>query len=1003
MRVAKRFRLDSLLEICEQCLVTSINVRNCVKFYQTADEIGADILKNHCSELISSHWNDFTSEDFVHMTAPLLFKMFKSKTQYPLHTAIRIRREDVVFLYLIEHNEVLSDKVNEVDDQNDIPLDLALKSKQQSIADNLLQYKANVNTQDHHGQTLLHRAIQRMDTQSIEFLVKNHASVDIVSSERKQTALHLLCTQQNAEQLTLKSIAELLLKTGANPNLQDSVGNTCLHLTVLSRNLVLLQQLLEHGNIHLEVLNHDSQTALAIALRYLSDGNESFAQTLVDHKAQINTVDPASGDTLLHRMARDANEAGALFLLNHGAKVNVTNSRGETPLHFAAANGLLKVLGALLEAGADPSIATRGGGNSESKDWHDASNQIPLHLAVLKGQEDAVQMLLKTVDNSKPMGQGAQQFSPLNWKDSLGRTPLMLALQSEQISIVQMLIDEGSDVDVVNTDGYTMLHQALINGDTRSAMLLLNYGADVKIQTPDGRTPLELAVNQQMASVVVELCSKGAEKDQPDSQGNTCLWNALESSNEDIASFLVQFDCDTNYWTQGPGKYMQTYLHRALDENNQQIACFLIRSGCDVNSPRRPLPESQAEECDEEATDGLTPLHLACLWNLDQVVQTLLEHGADVNSQDAEGRCALHIAIANKSEIIMRLLLSHPQLKLQLRNKYGQTPFAIALEKRENKAAQAILDREPSAAEKVDAKGRNFLHNAILKNDLESVLFLLSVNVNIHSRVQDSLQMTALHLAVQVGSEMIVRNLLLADVNVNELNAQKQSVLHVAAEHGQAAICSILLEHGVNVDCVDLSLNNALHIACSLADLETCRVLIQECNINAEAINLRGQNPLHMLCQQPDECAAGIFQLFLNHLRKYPINKVDADGNTPLLLAYISGNAALCKLLVANGACLGASNKTGVNIFNSQVASKTLLYRLLDQLPQESPWTEGDQCQECAARFGLTSRKHHCRHCGRLLCSRCSALELPIPKFNLIKPVRICEVCNEVLSLGFHN
>ena len=47
---------------------------------------------------------DFTSEDFDSMPAPLAYKMFKSKTQFPLHTAIRTKREDVVFLYLVEHD-----------------------------------------------------------------------------------------------------------------------------------------------------------------------------------------------------------------------------------------------------------------------------------------------------------------------------------------------------------------------------------------------------------------------------------------------------------------------------------------------------------------------------------------------------------------------------------------------------------------------------------------------------------------------------------------------------------------------------------------------------------------------------------------------------------------------------------------------------------------------------------------------------------------------------------
>ena len=52
--------------------------------------------------------DDFTSEDFAHMSAPLLFQMFKSKTGFPLHAAVRLQREDVVFLYLVENNADVS-------------------------------------------------------------------------------------------------------------------------------------------------------------------------------------------------------------------------------------------------------------------------------------------------------------------------------------------------------------------------------------------------------------------------------------------------------------------------------------------------------------------------------------------------------------------------------------------------------------------------------------------------------------------------------------------------------------------------------------------------------------------------------------------------------------------------------------------------------------------------------------------------------------------------------
>ena len=58
-----------------------------------------------------------------------------------------------------------------------------------------------------------------------------------------------------------------------------------------------------------------------------------------------------------------------------------------------------------------------------------------------------------------------------------------------------------------------------------------------------------------------------------------------------------------------------------------------------------------------------------------------------------------------------------------------------------------------------DNRGRNFLHLAIQQSDIESVLFLISVHVNVNSKVQDPTQYSPLHLAVISGSEMIVRNL----------------------------------------------------------------------------------------------------------------------------------------------------------------------------------------------------------------------------------------------------
>lgn len=80
--------------------MSTANVRSCVSFYCVAEEVGATNLIEYCSSLISIHWDELLAKDFENMSETLLYKMLKSKTKFPLHSAIRLNREDVVFLFL---------------------------------------------------------------------------------------------------------------------------------------------------------------------------------------------------------------------------------------------------------------------------------------------------------------------------------------------------------------------------------------------------------------------------------------------------------------------------------------------------------------------------------------------------------------------------------------------------------------------------------------------------------------------------------------------------------------------------------------------------------------------------------------------------------------------------------------------------------------------------------------------------------------------------------------
>jgi ankyrin repeat protein len=72
-----------------------------------------------------------------------------------------------------------------------------------------------------------------------------------------------------------------------------------------------------------------------------------------------------------------------------------------------------------------------------------------------------------------------------------------------------------------------------------------------------------------------------------------------------------------------------------------------------------------------------------------------------LSPQDAEGRTPVHVAISNQHSVIIQLLISHPNIHLNERDRQGLTPFACAMTYKNNKAAEAILKRESGAAEQV--------------------------------------------------------------------------------------------------------------------------------------------------------------------------------------------------------------------------------------------------------------------------------------------------------------
>nr|CAI77627.1 potassium uptake channel [Zea mays] len=160
---------------------------------------------------------------------------------------------------------------------------------------------------------------------------------------------------------------------------------------------------------------------------------------------------------------------------------------------------------------------------------------------------------------------------------------LCFAVNKGDDFMLHQLLKRGLDPNESDNNGHTALHIAASKGDEQCVKLLLDYGADPNARDSEGKVPLWEALCEKHNAVVELLVESGAEL----SSGDTALYACI-----------------------------------AVEENDAELLENVIRYGGNINNPTK---------------DGTTPLHRAVCDGNVQMVELLLEHGADVDKQDSNG------------------------------------------------------------------------------------------------------------------------------------------------------------------------------------------------------------------------------------------------------------------------------------------------------------------------------------------------------------------------------
>ena len=269
----------------------------------------------------------------------------------------------------------------------------------------------------------------------------------------------------------------------------------------------------------------------------LDFNEETFASLLVTRGASIDAIDPVSHESLLQKCARHHYQSAGHYLIKQNAQINHRNKHGETALHLTSQYGLESLTRALLEQGADPNIQTQAVSSFADEENTLIGLQTPIHRAVYASQENLLHLYIEH--------QGSTCQPNFNLQDEHGQSAFSLVLWMDMLTIGKKLLELGhADLHVKDCEQTPLLAQAISKQSVPAALFLLEQHVDIDEET-HGLRPIQLAVQYHLPSVVEALCRHGAMMNVIDDSGNSVLWNALDSGQEDIATILVKFGCDS--------------------------------------------------------------------------------------------------------------------------------------------------------------------------------------------------------------------------------------------------------------------------------------------------------------------------------------------------------------------------------------------------------------------------------------------------------------------------
>lgn len=834
-----------------------------------------------------------------------------------------------------------------------------------------------INQKNAEGQSLLHIAALKNDTEMVQLLLSMGADTEIKNSAGETPmaaavgaecydAVRVLAEAgagifaTNVAGVSVYSLARAKGQNGLSAIIskktvaqQDESGKTALHYAAEQLDEQAVTVILAAGGA-VSLVDASGQTPLAaaykdpvqsasarIAAQLLLAGSEpvrgdfAYFETAVLKRNLSMRFE--EGKTPLHIASANGHTGYVQFLLDRKVPVNVKDVSSSTPLHEAVRNGRIDCTTILLAAGADTN-------------QKDASGNTPLHL------------VMPTATRSEIFAKLLAAHADPNQKDSYGETPLHIAARlGMSEDIIRALINAGADTNERNKKGVTPLSLAIERNQLAQANLFVRLGADIHAEDIDGNTALTKGIRaglEMIQSIIVDTNIQSR-----DSQGRTPLHIAvLNKADPAIITFLISKKADVN----ARDKNGDTALHIAVRNNDRASGEILLAYGADVFYPNVSGESALKAALTRlggrqdwvlnsnviKSSDGAgnTPLHLAAEWQLTTVVSFISEKGGDLNARNANGETPLFNAVKADSSPTIKTMLSvtaDKKTDINARDFLGNTALHACIRWAAGNAAETLLtyDTQSNGRKLINARnlaGKTALHEAARTGNITFARTLLAAGADINAI--DETGKTALTDAIQAGRTDIVKLLLDKGASPVMQDMYGRNAYHEAVEYSTTEIIVMLRNSGAN----PMSRDSYGRTPLSLAFRRSPETVIAVLGTNTNLVDSDGNTPLHIAVAEhsSDETLQALLTA------RYPVNNRNRTGSTALVLAVKGGQESLARILLASGADPYASDNSGECAVSIALVGMQRFVPVIAEFAADKTDTIGDGILHYAARMG---------------------------------------------------